>query len=253
MGPIGVTIAVSYVVAKEGKRLADWLGKQGIPGVGNINLPAGQLPGFARAAVAQGMSLSKFVEAAGIAGFSSDAAAAAYNAATRSSGRPGLTGPAGRPQPSLTGPTGVPSVNVPGRVAGATFQNPALSAAQARAIGLASNPNNLALLRAQAAGDQNAIAFAAKLRESGRISNAKYVRGDGVRVGSAADEQHDRGDPSGRSAENGGRDEQAAAEKTKAAADAAKTRRGEGAAGAVRPVPVQRRQDQVSPPRSTTT
>src|SRR4029077_11737401 len=86
--------------------------------------------------------------------------------------RVGPIGPGGAPATTgLRGAVGVPSVNVPGRVAGQTFLNPALSAAQARAIGLAADPNSLALLRAQAAHDQAAIAFAAKLRPPGRISN----------------------------------------------------------------------------------
>ena len=83
MGVIGVTIAVSYEVAKGGEWLSKWLGKQGIPGVGDKNLPTGQLSGFARAAVAQGTSQAKFIEAAGLGGISASAAAAAYKAAVR--------------------------------------------------------------------------------------------------------------------------------------------------------------------------
>ena len=91
-------------------------------------------------------------------------------------GMPGLQGPLGTPSrgalSGLTGPVPAP-VSVPGSVSG--IQNYALTAGQQRAIGLAGDPQNLALLRAQAQHDQAAIAFAAKLRTSGRITNAKYV------------------------------------------------------------------------------
>ena len=83
MGVIGVTIAVSYEVAKGGQWLSKALGKLPIPGLGDKNLPAGSLPASARWAVAQGRSLSWFVGAAGIGGASSQAAAAAYKAAVR--------------------------------------------------------------------------------------------------------------------------------------------------------------------------
>jgi hypothetical protein len=140
-------------------------------------------------------------------------------------GAAGLAGPLGAPtRPALTGPVGAPSVNVPGRVAGAAFQNPALSAAQARAIGLAGDPNNLALLRAQAAHDQAALAFAEKLRASGRISNAKYVAE--VTAYSSDLQQTNSTVASILEAarQKTADDAAAAAEKTKAAADAAKQR-----------------------------
>jgi hypothetical protein len=137
-------------------------------------------------------------------------------------GVPGLAGPSGATSRGLGGPVGAPSVNVPGRVAGAAFQNAALSATQARAIGLASDPNNLALLRAQAAHDQAAIAFAAKLRSSGRISNAKYVA---EVTGYTTDLQQTNATVAGilQAAAQAAADKtQAAAEKTKAAAEAAR-------------------------------
>jgi hypothetical protein len=83
MGVIGVTIAVSYEVAKGGQWFSKWLGKQGIPGVGDKNIPGGSLPDFARRAVAQGMSQARFVEAAGLGGISASAAAAAYKTAVK--------------------------------------------------------------------------------------------------------------------------------------------------------------------------
>jgi hypothetical protein len=77
--------------------------------------------------------------------------------------------------PALAGLSNVgqPRLNIPGGAYGNTAA--ALTAGQTRAIGLAADPNNLALLRQQAQHDQAALDFAKKLRSSGRISNAKYV------------------------------------------------------------------------------
>src|SRR4029077_20793480 len=94
-------------------------------------------------------------------------------------GKPGLVyGPpvpkgllGGAAAAAAAGPT---HVSVPSGVSG--IANYALTAAQRRAIGLAGDPKNLGFLRAQAAADRAAIAFAAKLRAGGRITNAKYVQ-----------------------------------------------------------------------------
>jgi hypothetical protein len=102
--------------------------------------------------------------------------AAKLNAAS-GGGVPGLTGPIGT---RLAGPlgavdprAGIANLKIPGGIYGNTAAP--LTAAQQRAIGLAAQPQNLGLLRAQAAHDQAAIDFAKKLRTSGRISNQKYV------------------------------------------------------------------------------
>jgi hypothetical protein len=171
MGAIGVTIAISYVVSKEGQRFAKWLGGQGIPGVGTKNIPAGGLPVAARAAVAQGMSQDEFVKRVALGGVSSGDATKAYNAAVRAMTYT-VTRPAGRGV--IGGAAGPGRVSVPGGVSG--IGNQPLTAAQQLAVGLAAHPDDIALLRQQAGRDRAAIAFAGKLRAQNRISNAKYVQ-----------------------------------------------------------------------------
>jgi hypothetical protein len=196
--------------------------------------------GVAAAVVYAGYQLSTFIEKIpgwnsafeGLGGKIYDVASAlhlvhangqSFSALAAAANRTGPAGPLGTPtRPALTGPVGAPSVNVPGHVAGQTFQNPALSAAQARAIGLASDPNSLALLRAQAAHDKAAIAFAATLRASGRISNAKYTSEVSAY---ASDLQQTNSTVAGilQTAAQAAADKtKAAAEKTKAAAEAAR-------------------------------
>jgi hypothetical protein len=199
--------------------------------------------GVAAAVVAAGYELSTFIEKIpgwnsafeGLGGKIYDVASALHlvhaggpsfaevAAMAAAANKTGPAGPLGTPtRPALTGPVGAPSVNVPGHVAGQTFQNPALSAAQARAIGLASDPNNLALLRAQAARDRAAIAFAEKLRARGTNSNAKYV----AEVTAYASDLKQTNDTIAgilQAATQAAADKtKAAAEKTKAAAEAAR-------------------------------
>jgi hypothetical protein len=169
MGVIGVTIAVSYEVAKGGEWLSKWLGKQGIPGVGDKNVPAGSLPAFARAAVAQGTSQAKFVEAAGLGGISASAAATAYQAAVKAATY------------TVTQPTGTQraaAFNVPGTVGGrAQVAAPQLTPAQRLQIALAADPTNIGLLRQQAAMDRQRIAFLQHIHAQGRgPMGSQYVQ-----------------------------------------------------------------------------
>jgi hypothetical protein len=137
----------------------------------------------------------------------------------------GLQGPLGTPTrgglSGLRGPILPTSVSgIPSGVSG--IANYALTAAQQRAIGLAGDPNNLGLLRQQAAADQAALEFAKKLRSSGTISNAKYVT---EVTGYATDLQQRNATIAGilQTARQKTLDAaKAAAEKTKAAAEAAR-------------------------------
>ncbi len=77
-----------------------------------------------------------------------------------------------RPGQRFSGLTGRPGL--PTGVSGSG--NLPLTAAQKFAVARAANPNDLNLLRQQAQKDRNALAFALKLRNQSRISNAKYVQ-----------------------------------------------------------------------------
>jgi hypothetical protein len=65
-------------------------------------------------------------------------------------------------------------VSIPKTASG--FVNGRLSADQARVAGLAVNPDSIPLLRQQLAHDRAALAFAKKLLDENRITNANYVK-----------------------------------------------------------------------------
>ena len=166
MGVIGVTIAVSYEVAKGGQWLSKALGTLGIPGVGNQNFPSARAA--ALAAVAQGMSQAQFVKAAGIGGISPQAAAAAYTAAVRAETYTVTRPPARRPAGAA-----------PAHVAGSAAQGwgQPLTQAQQLQLALAAHPASLAVLGQQAAFDRQQIAFLTRLHARGRgPQGQKYVQ-----------------------------------------------------------------------------
>jgi hypothetical protein len=172
MGAIGVTVAVSYEVAKGGEWLSRWLGKQGIPELGDKNIPQGALADFARRSIAAGMSRSKFIEAAGLGGQSKQDAAAVYDAIARSVMSP-LTGLRGLFKNLAN--LNVGASGLPGTVGGKGTYNAPLTAWQRLQMSLAGDPNNVSLLRQRIQHDQAALNFLETLHKQNRITNKAYL------------------------------------------------------------------------------
>jgi hypothetical protein len=164
--------AAAYAVAKGGEAFSNWLGGTGFGkavGAGNQNFPPGSLGYLANNAVQGGMGQGKFVEEAGLGGFSAGAARAAYRAAIR---RNVYTVTGFGTVGGATAGLGGPRIGIPG--ASGTVYGPQ-TAYQRLQVAVAADPNNIGLLGQQAAHDRSAIAFAKTLQARGVLGGQKLT------------------------------------------------------------------------------